>query len=469
MEQTKYLLDENQMPKKWYNIMPDLPTPLAPPLNPMTGEPLGPKDLEPLFAKELIRQEMSMDHYITIPDEVRDIYTTWRPSPLYRARKLEKFLGTPAKIFYKYEGVSPAGSHKPNSAIPQAYYNMKEGTERLTTETGAGQWGSSLAYAGKMFDLEIMVYMVRCSFDQKPYRKLMMKTWGAECVSSPSSLTETGKRILRESPDTPGTLGIAISEAVEDAVGREDSHYTLGSVLNHVLTHQSIIGLEAKEQLKMAGVDNPDIVIGCCGGGSNFAGIAFPFMKDKLDGKSETKFIGVEPASCPTMTRGSYAYDFGDTAQMAPIVMMYTLGHGFVPPGIHAGGLRYHGMAPLVSNLIASGHIEPRSEHQLVCFKAAVDFARTEGFIVAPETSHAIKVTIDEALKAKAEGVEKTIIFNCSGHGNLDLSAYDAYFSGKLNDFAFPEEKLTESLKSLPKTKKEEPKEAGCDACGGCV
>ncbi len=450
--ETKYILDENDIPKSWYNVAADLPKPLDPPLNPGTMKPLGPADLAPLFPMELIKQEVSTEREIRIPDEVRDIYRIWRPSPLYRARRLEKALGTPAKIFYKYEGVSPPGSHKPNTAIAQAYYNMKEGITRLSTETGAGQWGSSLAFACKMFDLQCKVYMVKCSYEQKPYRRIMMNTWGADCVASPSKDTETGRKILAEDPNCPGSLGIAISEAVEDAAKREDTHYALGSVLNHVLLHQTIIGQEAKEQLKMAGVEDPDIVIGCVGGGSNFAGLAFPFVRDKLRDKKDIQFIGVEPASCPTMTKGPYAYDFGDTAKLTPLVKMYTLGHGFIPPSIHAGGLRYHGMAPLVSALANQKIIEARAEQQLGCFKAAVDFARTEGLIVAPETSHAIKVVIDEALKAKKEKKEKAIIFNCSGHGNLDLGAYQSYFEGNLKDHEHPKEEIEKALKCLPDT-----------------
>jgi len=448
--ETKYLLDENEIPKKWYNIMPDLPKPLDPALHPGTMKPLGPADLAPLFPMELIKQEVSMEKEITIPEEVRELYKLWRPSPLIRARRLEKSLGTPAKIFYKYEGVSPAGSHKPNTAIAQAYYNMKEGIERLATETGAGQWGSSLAFACKMFDLKCKVYMVRCSYDQKPYRRMMMQTWGAECVASPSSDTKCGKEILKNDPSCSGSLGMAISEAVEDTVTHPKTHYALGSVLNHVLLHQTIIGLETKKQLAMAEVGLPDVVIGCIGGGSNFAGLAFPFVKDKLKTKKDMKIIGVEPTSCPSVTKGKFAYDFGDTAKMTPLVKMYTLGHGFIPAGIHAGGLRYHGMAPLVSAIANQGIMEARAEPQLGCFKAAVDFARTEGLIVAPETSHAVKVAIDEALKAKKENKEKVIVFNCSGHGNFDMAAYEAYFAGKLKDHAHPKEEIDKALKCLP-------------------
>lgn len=448
--QTKYILDENQIPKYWYNILPDLPKPLDPPLHPGTHQPLGSQDLAPLFPMELIKQEMSQEPTIAIPEEVREMYKLYRPSPLIRAHRLEKFLGTPAKIFYKYEGVSPPGSHKPNTAIAQAYYNKKEGIERLSTETGAGQWGSSLAFACKMFDLECKVYMVRVSYDQKPYRKLMMQTWGATCVPSPSTDTEAGKAILKKDPTCQGSLGIAISEAVEDAVKHENTHYSLGSVLNHVLLHQTIIGLETKQQLKMAEAE-PDIMVGCVGGGSNFAGLVLPFVGEKIKGKNDINFIAVEPASCPSLTKGPFAYDFGDTAMLTPLVKMYTLGHGFIPPGIHAGGLRYHGMAPIISALANQGIVEGRAEHQLGCFKAAVDFARTEGLIVAPETSHAVKVVIDEALKCKKSGEEKTIVFNCSGHGHFDMAAYEAYFAGKLKDFALPDTEIQKSLKELPK------------------
>lgn len=448
--QTKYILDENQIPRYWYNILPDLPKPLDPPLHPGTKKPLTPQDLAPLFPMELIKQEMSQEPRIAIPEEVMEIYKLYRPSPLIRAHRLEKFLNTPAKIFYKYEGVSPAGSHKPNTAIAQAYYNKKEGIERLSTETGAGQWGSSLAYACKMFDLQCKVYMVRVSYEQKPYRKLMMQTWGAECVSSPSSETEAGKAILKKEPNSPGSLGIAISEAVEDAVKHDNTHYSLGSVLNHVLMHQTVIGLETKEQLKLAEAE-PDILIGCVGGGSNFGGLVLPFVKDKLSRRKDLKMIGVEPASCPSITKGAYAYDFGDTAMMAPLCKMYTLGSGFIPPGIHAGGLRYHGMAPIISALANQGIVEARAVHQLGCFKAAVDFARTEGLIVAPETSHAVRVAIDEALSCKESGEAKTIVFNCSGHGNFDMAAYEAYFAGKLKDFAFPDSEIQKSLAGLPK------------------
>ncbi len=446
-ENTKIVLDENEMPKKWYNINPDLPKPLPAPLHPGTHEPLTPKDLAPLFPMELIRQEMSMERNIPIPDEVLGIYRLWRPSPLYRARRLEKALKTKAKIYYKWEGVSPAGSHKPNTAIPQAYYNMKEGVERLTTETGAGQWGSALALATCLFGLKCTVYMVKVSYEQKPYRKIMMETWGAEVFPSPTERTEAGKVILKEDPTSPGSLGIAISEAVEDAV-KSGAKYSLGSVLNHVLMHQSIIGLEAKKALES--IDQyPDIVIGCFGGGSNFSGLAFPFMHDKLKGdKEDLRAIACEPTACPKLSKGVYAYDFGDTVGLTPLVKMYTLGHTFVPPGIHAGGLRYHGGAPQVSLLEAEGKVEVKDVNQTDAFKAAELFARTEGIIIAPETAHAVQGVIEEAKRCQEE---KVILFNCSGHGNFDLASYDAFHHGKLKDFEYPSEKVKEALKHLPK------------------
>ncbi|GAK49637.1 tryptophan synthase beta chain 2 [Candidatus Moduliflexus flocculans] len=402
---------------------------------------------------ELIKQEVSQERWIDIPEEVFDIYRLWRPSPLFRARRLEKALDTPAKIYYKYEGVSPAGSHKPNTAIPQAYYNMKEGVKRLTTETGAGQWGSSLALACNYFGIECKVYMVKISYQQKPYRRLMMQTWGASVVASPSDQTDAGRRILEKDPNCLGSLGIAISEAVEEAAKRDDTKYALGSVLNHVLIHQSVIGLEAKRQMEMAG-DYPDIVIGCVGGGSNFAGLAFPFIQDKMQGKA-LRAVAVEPAACPTITRGLYAYDFGDTAQMTPLMAMFTLGHDFMPAGIHAGGLRYHGMAPLLSHLVKLGQIEGKAVHQLEVFDAAVKFARSEGIIPAPESAHAIRAAIDEALLAKDAGQQKTILFNLSGHGHFDMVSYDAYFSGKLQDYALPQEEIDRAeavLKDYPAT-----------------
>jgi tryptophan synthase beta chain len=391
---------------------------------------------------------MSAERWIKIPDEIREIYRLWRPSPLYRAHRLEQALGTPARIYYKYEGVSPAGSHKPNTAVPQAFYNKAAGTKRIATETGAGQWGSSMALACQMFGLECTVYMVKVSFEQKPYRKSMMQLWGAKVLASPSKETNAGRGILAKDPRSQGSLGIAISEAVEDAATHGDTRYALGSVLNHVLMHQTVIGIEAKEQLKLAG-DYPDVVIGCHGGGSNFAGVAFPFVADKAAGK-KVRIVAVEPTSCPTLTKGVYAFDYGDTAQMAPIAKMYTLGHDFMPPGIHAGGLRYHGAAPLVSLLKHHGVIEARAVGQLACFEAAVQFARTEAIIPAPESSHAIRAAVDEALEAKREGKPRTILFNLSGHGHVDMAAYDDYFAGKLEDFEYPAAKVQESLKHLP-------------------
>ena len=451
MDDVKIVLDENDMPEKWYNVNADLPGPMDPPLHPLTLQPVGPADLAPLFAKELIMQEMSPERWIDIPKEVSEIYKVWRPTPLYRARRLEKALGTPAKIYYKWEGVSPPGSHKPNSAIPQAYYNMKEGIERLSTETGAGQWGSSLAFATQLFDIECMVYMVKVSYDQKPYRKIMMNTWGANVVSSPSELTDSGKAMLKKDPSTSGSLGMAISEAVEDAMKHENTHYTLGSVLNHVCIHQSIIGLEVKKQLAQVD-EKADVVIGCVGGGSNFSGIAFPYIMDKVSGKDpDVELIGAEPKACPTLTKGVYAYDFGDTAKMAPVVKMYTLGHDFVPAPIHAGGLRYHGDGPQLSKLVNEGLISAKAYHQKECFEAAVQFARTEGFLIAPEASHAVKCAIEKALECRKTGEEKTIVFNNSGHGHFDLSSYEAYFAGQLQDYEYPTELIKQSLDNLPK------------------
>lgn len=427
MEKTKIILDENEMPKKWYNVLPDFPTPLDPPLDPQTKEPLNPKALELIFPKELIRQEMSDKRYIDIPEEVREVYRLWRPSPLYRAHMLEKALKTPAKIYYKYEGVSPSGSHKSNTSIAQAYYNMKEGTERISTETGAGQWGSALALACNYYDMECKVYMVRSSFYQKPYRKSLMNIWGAKVVPSPSPDTEFGRTILKEQPDTPGTLGVAISEAVEDAVTHDNTKYALGSVLNHVVLHQTIIGSESKKQLEQEDT-YPDVVIGCCGGGSNLGGIGLEYIKDKLEGTHDPRVIAVEPSSCPSLTKGDFRYDYGDTAEMTPMLKMYTLGHTHVPPAIHAGGLRYHGDSPIISKLYAEGLMEAVSYDQKVIFDAAVQFARTEGIIPAPESAHAIRCAIDEALKCKKTGEEKTILFNLSGHGHFDMTAYDIYF-----------------------------------------
>ena len=447
----KYTLNERDIPRHWYNIQADLPVPLAPPLHPVTGKPLTPPDLAPLFPMALIMQEVSTERWIEIPDEVLDVYRLWRPTTLFRARRLEKVLDTPAKIFYKYEGVSPAGSHKPNTSVAQAYYNKKEGIKRIATETGAGQWGSALSFAGALFGIEIKVYMVRVSYDQKPYRRIMMEAWGGKCVPSPSPDTNVGRRVLAEDPNCPGSLGLAISEAVEDAMSRDDTHYSLGSVLNHVLLHQTINGLEAKKLMEEAG-EYPDIIIGCAGGGSNAAGLFLPFVKDKIEGsKPNLRVINVEPYSCPTMTKGPFAYDYGDTAKMAPIVKMYTLGHGYMPPPIHAGGLRYHGMAPIISHLLKHGYVEARAVHQLETFEAGITFARTEGIISAPETMHAIRAVIDEALECKKTGEAKTILFNHSGHGHVDMNAYDAYLTGKLQDYEYPDEKIRECLADLPK------------------
>jgi tryptophan synthase beta chain len=447
--ETKYLLGEGQLPTHWYNIIPDMPGPLAPVLHPATLKPVGPQDLAPIFPDALIEQEVSSQRWIAIPAPVREIYRLWRPTPLFRARRLEQALGTPARIYYKYEGVSPAGSHKPNSAVPQAYYNKLAGTRRLATETGAGQWGSSLALACRLFGLDCTVYMVRVSYEQKPYRKSLMQLWGANVIPSPSRETNAGRGILAADPESPGSLGIAISEAVEDAATHGDTKYALGSVLNHVLLHQTVIGLEAKEQMRMAG-DYPDVVVGCHGGGSNFSGLAFPFLADRAAGK-KVRVLAAEPASCPTLTKGVYAFDYGDTAKVAPIAKMYTLGHDFVPPGIHAGGLRYHGASPLVSQLVAAGQVEARAYPQNPCFEAAVLFARTEALVPAPESSHAIRAAVDEAIRAKEEGKERVVLFGLSGHGQLDMAAYDAYLGGKLEDFEYPEEKIRASLARLPK------------------
>ena len=439
-------LTPDQIPRQWYNLLADLPTPLAPPLGP-DGNPIKPEMLEPVFPKNLIEQEMSTQRWIDIPEQVLDTYAKWRPSPLMRAFAFEKALDCPVKIYFKNEGVSPAGSHKPNTAVPQAYYNKVFGIKRLTTETGAGQWGSALAMACAMFGLECKVYMVRISFDQKPFRKLMMAVWGAECIASPSDTTQAGKAILAQDPDCPGSLGIAISEAIEMAVQREDTRYSLGSVLNHVMLHQTIIGLEAQKQMETAG-DYPDVVIGCVGGGSNFAGISFPYVLDKINGK-KIDIIPVEPKACPTMTRAPYAYDHGDTAGMTPLLPMHSLGHQFIPLPIHAGGLRYHGVAPMVSRLILDGLITPQSYYQTDCYKAAMLWARTEGFIPAPETSHAIAAVVAEAQKAKEEGVEKTILFNWSGHGLMDLTGYDNYMRGKLSDIELSDEDLSKGIQCM--------------------
>jgi tryptophan synthase beta chain len=449
--QTKIYLDEENLPKTWYNIQADLPSPLDPPLHPATGKPVGPADLAPIFPMELIGQEMSTKRDIEIPEDVREILKIWRPSPLIRAHRLEKYLKTPAKIYYKWEGVSPAGSHKPNTAVPQAYYNMKDGTERIATETGAGQWGSALAFATSLFGLECTVYMVRSSYVHKPYRKSMMQVWGAECIPSPSPRTASGRAMLEKDPDTTGSLGMAISEAVEDAATHANTHYSLGSVLNHVCLHQTIMGLEAREQLAMVD-DYPDVVIGSVGGGSNFAGISFPFAGDILTGKATgTEIIGVEPAACPTMTRGLYEYDFGDVAGLTPMLKMYTLGHEFVPPALHAGGLRYHGDSPIVSRLIHDGIITPKSYLQNEVFEAAEIFARTEGIIIAPEAAHAAKGAMDAALECRKTGEAKTILFCNSGHGHFDMSAYDAFHAGEIIDYECPDDLIKESLSHLPK------------------
>ena len=449
---TKIILSEDRIPKQWYNIIPDIPGALAPVIHPGTLQPVTPDDLLPLFPMGLIEQEVSTQRWIDIPDEVRQILTQWRPAPLFRAHRLEKALGTPAKIYYKYEGGSPAGSHKPNTAVPQAYYNKIAGTKRIASETGAGQWGSSIALACQMFGLECTVYMVNVSYHQKPYRKSMMQLWGANVIPSPSNQTNAGRGILEQFPDSNGSLGIAISEAVEDAATHEDTRYCLGSVLNHVCLHQTVIGLEAKEQMAIAG-DYPDVVIGCHGGGSNFAGLGFPFIADKANGK-DVRILAAEPISCPTLTKGVFDFDYGDTAKMAPISKMYTLGHDFMPPGIHAGGLRYHGASPLVSHLLDAGIIEAKAVGQVECFEAAVQFARTEGIIPAPESSHAIRAAFDEALQAKEEGKEKTILFNLSGHGHVDMASYDAYFSGNLENYEYPSEAIQDSLANLPKVEK---------------
>lgn len=443
---TKILLNEDEMPRQWYNIQADLPSPLPPPLGP-DGTPIGPDALARVFPMNLIEQEVSTERWIDIPEEILSILKIWRPSPLYRARRLEAALQTPAKIFYKNEGVSPAGSHKPNTAVPQAWYNKQFGIRHLITETGAGQWGSALAMSCKLVGIDCKVFMVRISFDQKPFRKIMMKTWGADCIPSPSDQTAIGRKILAETPDTPGSLAIAISEAIEQAVSNDDTRYALGSVLNHVMLHQTIIGLEARKQFEKVNL-YPDIVIGCAGGGSNFAGISFPFLHDKINGK-DLQVIATEPEACPTLTRGPYIYDSGDVAKMTPLLPMHSLGHGFIPPAIHAGGLRYHGMAPLVSHVKELGLIEASSIGQIECYEAALLFAHTEGFISAPETSHAIAQTIREAKKAKEEGREKVILMNWSGHGLMDLQGYDAFLSGKLSDYPLPEELLQRSLAAV--------------------
>ncbi len=445
----KYLLDEQQLPRFWYNINADLPKPLDPVLHPGTQQPITPEELGVIFPRAVIEQEVSTEREIEIPQPVREVYRQWRPSPLFRARRLEQALDTPAKIFYKYEGVSPAGSHKANTAIAQAFYNKQEGVKRITTETGAGQWGSSLALAGSFFGLEILVYMVKVSYQQKPYRRAFMETFGARCLPSPSDTTESGRAILAEHPDSTGSLGIAISEAVELAAQRDDTKYALGSVLNHVLLHQTLIGLEAQMQMEMADA-YPDMVIGCTGGGSNFAGIAFPYLGEQLRGGRKVQCIAVEPSACPTLTKGRFAYDFGDTAHLTPLCKMYTLGSTFVPPGFHAGGLRYHGMAPQISHLAALGYIEPRSYNQLECFAAGVQFAKAEGIVPAPEANHAVRATIHEAKRCRESGEAKTLLFNLSGHGNFDMQAYTDYLGGQLKDLDYAENEVAMALAGLP-------------------
>jgi len=446
----QYLMDESRIPTSWYNLMADLPSPPPPVLHPGTLKPVGPDDLQPLFPMALILQEVSTERAVEIPGPVRDIYRLWRPTPLHRARRLERELQTPARIYYKYEGVSPAGSHKPNTAVAQAFYNKEAGTRRITTETGAGQWGSALAFAGSLFGIEIQVFMVRISYDQKPYRRALMETYGAKCVPSPSRETQAGRNVLAQRADHPGSLGIAISEAVEVAAQREDTKYALGSVLNHVLLHQTVIGQEALAQLEMAD-DYPDVLVGCTGGGSNFSGLVFPFLGAQLRGGKKVRVVAVEPAACPSLTRGRYAYDFGDTGHLTPLAKMHTLGSSFTPPGFHAGGLRYHGMAPLVSHLKELGLIEAVAHHQTACFEAGVTFARAEGIVPAPEANHAVKGAIDEALRCKQEGASRAILFNLCGHGHFDMQAYADYFAGKLVDQPYDERDLAAALAGLPK------------------
>jgi tryptophan synthase beta chain len=448
-DSVKYLLDESRIPKAWYNLQADLPKPLPPVLHPGTHQPVGPDDLAPLFPMALVQQEVTTEREVEIPGPVRDVYRQWRVTPLFRARRLEKVLQTPARIYYKYEGVSPAGSHKPNTAVAQAFYNKEAGVKRLATETGAGQWGSSLAFAGSLFGLEVQVFMVRVSYDQKPYRRALMETYGARCTPSPSNETASGRAILARRADHPGSLGIAISEAVEVAAQRDDTKYALGSVLNHVLLHQTVIGLEAIEQMALAN-DSPDVIVGCTGGGSNFAGIVFPFLGQQLRGGKKMRIVAIEPAACPSLTRGTYAYDFGDTGHLTPLTKMHTLGSTFTPPGFHAGGLRYHGMAPLVSHLKELGLIEARAYHQTKVFEAGVTFARAEGIVPAPEANHAVKGAIDEALRCREEGRSEAILFNLCGHGHFDMQAYIDYFGGKLKDLDYDEAELAMALAGLP-------------------
>src|SRR5512147_2249931 len=448
-DSVKYVLDESRLPRAWYNLAADLPVPLPPVLHPGTLQPVGPDDLAPLFPMSLILQEVTTEREVEIPEPVRDVYRQWRPSPLYRARRLEKALDTPARIYYKYEGVSPAGSHKPNTAVAQAFYNREAGVKKLVTETGAGQWGSSLAFAGALFGIRVDVFMVRVSYDQKPYRRALMETYGARCVASPSKETAAGRAILAKRADHPGSLGIAISEAGEVAAQRDDTKYALGSVLNHVLLHQTVIGQEAIAQLEMAD-DYPDVIVGCTGGGSNFAGIAFPFIGAQLRGGKKVRIVAIEPAACPSLTRGKYAYDFGDTAHLTPLTKMHTLGSTFTPPGFHAGGLRYHGMAPLVSHLKELGLLEAVAYHQVSCFEAGVQFARAEGILPAPEANHAVRGAIDEAIRCRDEGVSRAILFNLCGHGHFDMQAYQDHFAGKLVDQEYDEQELAMALAGLP-------------------
>jgi len=452
MKRVTVTLPLDEIPNQWYNILPDLPKPLPPPIDPETKEPMKPEKLERVFAKELIRQEMSLERWIPIPEEVREVYRSWRPTPLFRATRLEKTLKTPAKIYYKYEGVSPPGSHKPNTAVAQAYFNMKEGIERLTTETGAGQWGSALAFGCAMFDLEATIYMVKVSYYQKPYRRLLMQLWNAEILPSPSERTSFGKKVLEQDPNNPGSLGIAISEAIEDAVTHENTKYSLGSVLNHVLLHQTVIGLETKKQFEILD-DYPDVIFGCVGGGSSFSGLFWPFYYDKVSGKApkNVRFVACEPTACPTLTSGIYMYDHGDTARMTPLLKMYTLGHDFIPPPIHAGGLRYHGDAPTLCLLVKEGKVEAEAYTQTEVFEAAKLFAETEGMIPAPEPSHAIKAVVDEAIKCREKKEEKTILFLLSGHGHFDMKAYEDFFEKKLQPYGYPKNEIEKSIERLKK------------------
>jgi tryptophan synthase beta chain len=449
-DETKILLPESEIPTRWYNIAADLPEPPAPPLHPGTREPAGPQDLAPLFPMALIEQEVSTEQYIEIPDAIRDVYKMWRPTPMVRARRLEKVLGTPARIYFKYEGTSPAGSHKPNTAVAQAYYNAEAGIHKLSTETGAGQWGSALAFAGTQFDIQIEVFMVKVSYEQKPYRRSLIETWGATIHPSPSELTESGRKILAQHPDSTGSLGIAISEAVEVAAKNEDTNYSLGSVLNHVLLHQTVIGEESLKQLEMAGERAPDVVIGCSGGGSNLGGLILPFLREKLAGRMDPRLVAVEPAASPSFTKGEFRYDFGDSVGLTPLMKMHTLGHDFVPEPIHAGGLRYHGMAPLLSHIHELGMLESTAINQLECFEQAVRFARSEGIVPAPEPTHAVAQVVREALRCKEENSEEVILFNLSGHGHFDMGAYDAYFKGELEDYEYPEAKVAEAMANVP-------------------